>query len=80
LGYNIYIHENVTGKSLLSYLKRTKESFFSFIKSENWTAEQVLSGGTGTSWKSEYVGKGCEKVNMVQIHCIHVCKGKNDIC
>jgi hypothetical protein len=32
------------GNSLYSYLKQTKMSFFSFTKSENKRAEQVLSG------------------------------------
>jgi hypothetical protein len=35
------------GNSLCSYLKQTKMSFFSFAKSENKRAEQVLSGGLG---------------------------------
>jgi hypothetical protein len=32
------------GNSLHSYLKQTKMSFFSFTKSENRRAEQVLPG------------------------------------
>jgi hypothetical protein len=28
----------------------------------------------------EDVGKGCRRVNMVQILCIHVCKWKNETC
>jgi hypothetical protein len=34
--------------SLCSYLKQTQMSFFSFTKSENRRAEQVLSGAVGT--------------------------------
>jgi hypothetical protein len=41
---HIYI-EMSQGKSLCSYLKQTKMSFFSFTKSENRKAEQILGGG-----------------------------------
>jgi hypothetical protein len=52
-------------------------SFFSFTKSENRRAEQVLPGG----WlvpvgREEAVGKGCERVSIVQRLCTHVCKWK----
>jgi hypothetical protein len=53
-------------------------SFFSFTKSENRRMEQVLPGGLGTSGRVEEVGKGCGRVNIVQILCTHVCKWKND--
>jgi hypothetical protein len=37
-------------------------------------------GGGGTNARGKEMGKGCKRVNMVQILCIHVCKWKNDIC
>jgi hypothetical protein len=40
---------------------------------ENRKEEQV-----GTSGSGEDVGKGCRRVNMVQILCTHVCKQKNE--
>jgi hypothetical protein len=64
--------------SLYSYLKQTKMPFFfSFTNSEN-RAEQVLSGGVGTSGKGQDVRKGGWRVNMVQILYTHVCKWKNE--
>jgi hypothetical protein len=66
--------------SLQSYLKQTKCHFFSFTKSENRRAEQVLLGGVGNSGSGEDVGKVCRRVNMVQILCGHVCKWKNGTC
>jgi hypothetical protein len=48
------------GNSLSSYLKQSKMSFFfifSYTKSENRRAEQVLPGGIGTSGRGEEVGK-----------------------
>jgi hypothetical protein len=67
--------------SLYSYLKQTKMSFFSFTKSENRRVEKVLpGGGLGTSGRGVEVGKGCGRVNMVQILCAHVCKWKNGTC
>jgi hypothetical protein len=47
--------------------------FFSFTKSENRRAEQVLPGkrGFGTDGRREEVEKGCERMNMVQILCTH---------
>jgi hypothetical protein len=29
-------------------------------------------------WRGELAGKGCRRVNMVQILCTHLCKLKND--
>jgi hypothetical protein len=52
------------GNSLRSYLKQ-KCHFFSFTKSEKGIAEQILSGGLGTSERREKVEKGLGKVNMV---------------
>jgi hypothetical protein len=49
--------------------------FFSFTKSENKRAEQVLCGGWYQG-DGEEVRKGCKRVNMVQIPCTHICKWK----
>jgi hypothetical protein len=55
--------------------------FFSFTKSENRRAEEVLPVEVATSQNREEVGKGCRRlVNVVQIVCIHICKWKNDTC
>jgi hypothetical protein len=51
-----------------------------FTKLENRRAEQVLSGGAGTSGMGEDMGKGCGRVNMVQILYTLVCKWKNETC
>jgi hypothetical protein len=51
-------------------------SYFSFTKSQNRTAEQVLSVRVGSSGRREFVEKGCRRVNKVQILHTHVCKWK----
>jgi hypothetical protein len=48
--------------------------FFSLTKLGNRRVEQVLSGTVGTSGRKEEIGKGCRRLNMVQILCTHVCK------
>jgi hypothetical protein len=65
--------------SLCNYLKQ-KISFFSFTKSENSRAEEVLPGGVGIRGRGEKLGNVCSRVNIVQILCTHVCKQKNDTC
>jgi hypothetical protein len=54
-----------------------------FFLLQNWrTGGQNRSclgaGGGGPSGRRKEVGKGCRRVNMEQILCIHVCKWKND--
>jgi hypothetical protein len=49
---------------------------FSFTKSENRRAEQVLPGVLSTSGHGEEVGKGGRRVNMVQILCNMYVNGK----
>jgi hypothetical protein len=44
------------GKSLCSYSKKGKMSFFLFTKSDNWRTEQVMPGG-GTTGSGKEVGK-----------------------
>jgi hypothetical protein len=44
------------GNSMYSYLKQAKMSFFSFIKSENRSAEQDLPGEEG-GWSHWKVGR-----------------------
>jgi hypothetical protein len=69
------------GNTLCSYLKQAKMSsiFFSYKSGKQ-------DGGTGPAWVSwhqwegEEVGKGCKRVNMVQIKCTPVCRWKNDTC
>jgi hypothetical protein len=54
--------------------------YFSFTKSENRSAEQVLSGGwgVGTSRRGKEEGKVWGRLNVVQILYTHVCRWKND--
>jgi hypothetical protein len=55
---------------------------FSFTKSENRRAEQVLLG-EGRKWHQWEGGSGRERdrrMNTTQIMCTHVCKCKNDNC
>jgi hypothetical protein len=68
------------GNSLYSYLKQTKMSFVFFTKPENRRADGVLYGAVDTSVRDEEVGKGCRRVNIVQILGTHVCKWKNETC
>jgi hypothetical protein len=61
------------GNSLCSYLKQTKLSFLFFF----FYKIREQEGGTGpTSGSGEEVGKGCGKVNMVQILCTYYINGK----
>jgi hypothetical protein len=47
--------------------------FFSFTKSKNRKAGQVLSVRVGTSERWEKVEKGFGRVDIVQILCTHIC-------
>jgi hypothetical protein len=49
------------------------------LNKQKW-AEQVMSGELVPVGRGEDVGKGCRRVNMVQILCAHVCKWKNETC
>jgi hypothetical protein len=42
---------------------------------ENRKAKLILSGDW-YEWEGEDIMKGCRRVNMVEIVCAHVCKGK----
>jgi hypothetical protein len=75
---DMYIHiylEISQGNCLCSYLylKEVKTSFFFFFLQQNrrtGEGEQVLwreRGGVGISGREEVVGKGCKRVNMIQI-------------
>jgi hypothetical protein len=77
---HIYI-EMSQGNSLCSYLKQTKMSFL-FTKQKTGEQNRSCLGKreSVTSGNREDVGKGCRRVNMVQILCTHVCKWKNETC
>jgi hypothetical protein len=60
LGYNAYIHKNVTSNKDVI--------FFPLTKMENRRAEQVLLAGVGTSGRSR-CGKGYGRVNIVKVPC-----------
>jgi hypothetical protein len=63
-----------------SYLKQRKMSFFLLNKNreQEGRTDPVLE--VGTSGRGEDVGKGCRRVNTVQILHTHVSKWKNDTC
>jgi hypothetical protein len=52
--------------------------FLSFAKLENRRVEQALPGEVDTSGRVEEVGKGCKKMNILQILCTQECKWKKD--
>jgi hypothetical protein len=62
------------GNSLCSNLKQAKMSFFSFYKIRAQEGRTGPACGVGTNGRWEGVDKGCRKVNIVQILCIHVFK------
>jgi hypothetical protein len=70
------------GNSLCKYLKQAKLSFFflSLAKSKNRREEQILPGGIDTSRRGKDMGKGCKRVNMVQILCTHEWEWRKDTC
>jgi hypothetical protein len=65
--------ERSQGNSLYNYLKQTKISFFFFSKIREREDE---TGPVGGFRRVEEVEKGCRKVNIVKILCVHVCKWK----
>jgi hypothetical protein len=54
--------------------------FFLKIRGQEGGTGFVRGGGVDTSGRGEGVGKGCRKVNMVQILCVYVNKWKNKSC
>jgi hypothetical protein len=78
----IHIYMEISqGNSLCSYLKQNKNViFFFYIIGEQEGGIGPVGGGIGTTGSGEDVGKGCRRVNMVQILCVHICKWKNDAC
>jgi hypothetical protein len=68
LGYNTYIHGNVTRKLCITILNKQK---YLFSKMEDRKVKPVLSGG-GTSGSGEDIRKWWRRVNMVEILCTHV--------
>jgi hypothetical protein len=80
LGYNTYIHGNVTRK-LCSYLKQIEMSSFPlFYKIGEQEGRTGPVRGIGTSGSGKEVGKECQRVNIVQIVCTHVCRWKKGAC
>jgi hypothetical protein len=57
--------------TLYSYLKQTKMPFFSRTGKQNRSCL-----GDGYWWEDENIRKRSQRVNMVQIFCIHMCKWK----
>jgi hypothetical protein len=69
------------GNFLCSYLKHTKISFFFLLyKIREQEGRISLAWGEGHWYQWEEVGKGCGRVNILQILITHVCKWKNDTC
>jgi hypothetical protein len=71
-------HKKTPRVPILNKQKHPFFFFFFFTKSGNRRVVQVLPEGVDTSRRGEEVGKGCRRVNMVQILCTYVCKWKND--
>jgi hypothetical protein len=63
----------------VAVLNKQKYHFFFFYKIRE---QEVRSGPTCGCWYQweRDEGKGCGRVNIVQILCIHVCKWKNYTC
>jgi hypothetical protein len=68
----------------VAILNKYKCHFFLFflyiIGEQEGGTGLALGAWFGTSQRGEEVGKGCRRVNMVQILCTHVCKWKFNIC
>jgi hypothetical protein len=80
LGYNTYTHGSAQGYCLYRNLIQTKMSFLLFYKiGEHEGGTGPMGGRGGTSGRGEEIGKGCRRVNMVEILCTHVCKQKKMI-
>jgi hypothetical protein len=75
----VYIYMEMSqGNQYIAILNKNVIFFF-YIKGE----QEGRTGpvwGVGTSGRREDVGRGCRRVNMVEILCTHVCKWKNEIC
>jgi hypothetical protein len=65
------------GDSLYSYLKYAKTSFFQ--KQRTWKQNRSYLG-IGTSAWEEDTGKGCRKMNVVEILHTRAYKWKNETC
>jgi hypothetical protein len=65
---------------LYSYLKQTKMSFFFFHKIGEQEGEAGPVWVVGTSGRDEDVGRGCRRMDIIQILCTHVCKWKIEGC
>jgi hypothetical protein len=66
------------GNSLCTILNQQKCHFYFFYKIKEQKGRTGLIRGVGTSGKGEEEGKGCWRVNIMQILYTHVCKLKND--
>jgi hypothetical protein len=87
----IHIYMEISqGNSLCSlcsylYLKQGKMSFFllfpffhfSSTKSEDRGQNRSCRGAVSVPVLGDVAGKGCRRVNTVQILCAHICKWKN---
>jgi hypothetical protein len=66
------------GNSLCGFLKQTNMTLCILRNQRREGQHEVQFGGIGGNGTVEDVGKGCRKVNMVQILCTHVYEWKND--
>jgi hypothetical protein len=72
IDYNKYIHEMPQRNFLYSYLKH-KRSLFFLTQNQRQEGKMSPASGIGKDGSREERGKGCKRVNMVQILCTHVC-------
>jgi hypothetical protein len=77
LGYKTYTWKVHKEAPCIAILNKQNVILFSFTKSENRRAKQILPGGIGTR-EGKGCRKGCRKVNMLSILCTNFCKWKNE--
>jgi hypothetical protein len=66
--------------SCVTILNKQKLSFFFLFKIRDQKGSIGPVWGVGINGKGDDMGKGCRRVNMVKILCIHMCKWENETC
>jgi hypothetical protein len=79
LGYNKYIHGNVT-MILPVYISKTKSLFFFHLQSQRTRGQNRSSLRVLVPVGGKEMWKGRVRVNIVQILSTYVCKWKNETC
>jgi hypothetical protein len=66
--------------SCIAILSKQKCHFFFFYKNGEQESRIGSVWVVGSSWTGEDMGRGCRRVNTVQILCTHVYKWRNETC